>query len=506
MIMPSRSFPIWSLLICLAILLAGCTASLRPDVDSPTPASFDETQEENLTQAVSTGMSQTTSPTSTATTSPTATPQPQELSEYDLTAILDYARRHVSVTAQINYFNNTAESLDELLLVVDANRFPGAFRLEEIAWEDGQPVSGFTLSGIELHLPLRGTLAPGERLSLKMNYELNLPQVKGPFGYTTRQVNISDWYPYVPPFLPDSAWIVREPAFVGEHLAFDMANFRVNLQLASPVNQEGFPLVLAASSLPEENGEWRRYRLERARNFVWSVSHLYQVQEAVVDGVTVLAYAFPYNQDAENTAFQETIAALRLFNEIFSPYPYESLSVVEGDFLDGMEYSGLFFLSHAFYDYHTGNPMGNLTIITAHEVAHQWWYGLVANDQALEPWLDEALCTYSEILFYENVYPDLAQWWWDNRITFHQPTGWVDSTIYNTAGFYPYRDAVYLRGALFLGEVRDLLGDEAFFAFLRDYLERFTGQVATGDDFFAVLAEHTSADLSSLTGEYFQNR
>jgi aminopeptidase N len=130
----------------------------------------------------------------------------------------------------------------------------------------------------------------------------------------------------------------------------------------------------------------------------------------------------------------------------------------------------------------------------------------VANDHALEPWLDEALCTYSEILFYENVYPDLAQWWWDNRITFHQPTGWVDSTIYNTAGFYPYRDAVYLRGALFLGEVRDLLGDEAFFAFLRDYLERFTGQVATGDDFFAVLAEHTSADLSSLTGEYFQNR
>jgi aminopeptidase N len=197
---------------------------------------------------------------------------------------------------------------------------------------------------------------------------------------------------------------------------------------------------------------------------------------------------------------------LKVFGEILGPYPRKTLTIVEGDFLDGMEFDGLFFLGHAFYDYFVGGGKNNLIIISAHETAHQWWYAQVGNDQALEPWLDEALATFSEALFYERVYPDLSQWWWDNRIYFHKPEGWVDSTIYNVAGFYPYRSAVYLRGALFLRDVRHLIGDDAFFSFLKDYLQRYRGKIATGNDFFAVLQEHTTADLSGLLRMYFANR
>jgi aminopeptidase N len=174
--------------------------------------------------------------------------------------------------------------------------------------------------------------------------------------------------------------------------------------------------------------------------------------------------------------------------------------------LDGMEYDGLVFLSHAFYDFYTGDPMSNLTIIAAHEVAHQWFYGLVGNDQALEPWLDEALSTFSEVYFYEQAYPELVDWWWENRITFHDPQGWVDSTIYEPSGFYPYRDAVYLRGAMFLGDLRQIMGDEAFLSFLRDYLTQYRSRQVTGDDFFNLLSTHTSTDISSLIANYFSRR
>jgi aminopeptidase N len=163
-------------------------------------------------------------------------------------------------------------------------------------------------------------------------------------------------------------------------------------------------------------------------------------------------------------------------------------------------------LSHAFYDYYTGDPQSNLTIIAAHEVAHQWWYGLVGNDQALEPWLDEAFSTISEVFFYEQAYPDLVDWWWENRIFFHEPQGWVDSTIYEPEGFYPYRDAVYLRGALFLGELRNLLGPDEFQEFLRDYLTSYRYQQVRGDDFFDLLSGYTSADLTPLITEFFANR
>jgi aminopeptidase N len=96
--------------------------------------------------------------------------------------------------------------------------------------------------------------------------------------------------------------------------------------------------------------------------------------------------------------------------------------VVEAGFADGMEYDGLYFLGREYFAAYDGTPQNYLTALAAHETAHQWWYGLVGNDQALEPWLDEALCTYSELLFYEAVYPDLVDWWWTFRVNRFQPS------------------------------------------------------------------------------------
>jgi aminopeptidase N len=357
-----------------------------------------------------------------------------------------------------------------------------------------------------LTIPLPENLLPGEAASIALSFQLNLPNQNAPFGYTDRQTNLGDWYPYVPPYVPGEGWLVREDAFLGEHLAYDMAEFLVEIQLANPASANGGELVLAASSAPARDGEVYRFHHKPARNFAWTVSDLYQVLETQIGDVQVKGYSFPFHTQADGPALDETANSLAVFSEIFGPYPHQSLSVVEADFLDGMEYDGLVFLSHAFYDFYTGDPRSNLTIIAAHEVAHQWFYGLVGNDQALEPWLDEALSTYSEVYFYEQAYPELVDWWWENRINFHNPQGWVDSTIYEASGFYPYRDAVYLRGAMFLGELREEMGEEAFLAFLRDYLENYRASQVSGDDFFDLLSTHTSEDLSGLIAIYFSRR
>ena len=173
-----------------------------------------------------------------------------------------------------------------------------------------------------------------------------------------------------------------------------------------------------------------------------------------------------------------------------------------------MEYDGLFFLSNGFYNTSNGTPAEYLTAIAAHETAHQWWYGLVGNDQALEPWLDEALCTYSERLYYEHYYqeshPEVLDWWWTYRIDYYEPEGWVDGSIYNPQGYRAYRDAVYLNGAVFLEDLRQHIGEEAFLSFLNDYAGRKRGQIATTQDFFTILAEHTSKDIQDIVDQYFQ--
>jgi hypothetical protein len=490
------------LTLCFGILISGCNTgnqvSSTSTGSSNTPLAGSTTENE---------------PAETVTSAePPATPSPAPdkpalpLSSYTLSAELDYDTHVVKVDEQISYVNTSDSELDELLLLVEPNIYPNGFTLGALSWENGEPISNYSLSDRELLIPLPEILLPGNTIGIIISFQLNLPNQNAPYGYTDRQTNLGDWYPYVPPHIHGEGWLVREDAFLGEHLAYDIAEFVVEIHLANSFASDGGELVLAASSSPEIDGDIYRFHHTPARNFAWTVSHIYLEQETQVGEVLVKSYSFPYHPQADEPALEETAKALSIFNELFGPYPHKALSVVEADFLDGMEYDGLVFLSHAFYDYYTGDPQSNLTIIAAHEVAHQWWYGLVGNDQALEPWLDEALSTFSELYFYENAYPDLTDWWWENRIYFHNPQGWVDSTIYEVAGFYPYRDAVYLRGVMFLGELRDLMGEEAFLEFLRAYLDQFRYNQASSDDFFNLLSEFTPADLSDLIGTYFSRR
>jgi aminopeptidase N len=158
------------------------------------------------------------------------------------------------------------------------------------------------------------------------------------------------------------------------------------------------------------------------------------------------------------------------------------MTIIESDFPDGMEYDGLFFLNQSYFTYYSGTPSSGLCALSAHETAHQWWYRVVSNNQALEPWMDEALCTYSELLFYEYYHPELVDWWWQYRIDDFNPGGWVDSTIYTTSDYRPYVNAVYLRGVRFLDGLRAEIGKEALLNALHQYAEAFQNNSASSLD------------------------
>ncbi len=452
--------------------------------------------------------------------SPTASIEPapaQNLprTQYRIIANLNYYTHNLSAEQQIEYINGADEPITDVVLIVEPLRYPATFRLKRLAWEDGHPIEGIHWEINRLRFPLPQPLAPGERLIIHIDYELNLhspdPAYYGrpvPFGYTARQTNLVDWYPFIPPYITGQGWLVHDPWFYGEHLVYEVADFEVNLRLADSVrgNSSGDeqPLTIAASAPVERDGEWYRYRSPAARNFVFSVSDMYQVLTATVGEVTVMGYAFPFHARAGEAALKTTADALGLFNQLFGAYPRPTLSVVEADFLDGMEYDGLYFLSNGFYNLYGGTLGEYLVAIAAHETCHQWFYALVGNDQAIEPWLDEALATYCERLYYENLAPQALDWWWEYRILYYQPQGWVDGTIYNPEGYRAYRDAVYLNGALFLEDLRNRIGDEVFFAFLRNYLQRYSYKQATTRDFFRILQQHTPIAFDDLLHTYFK--
>jgi hypothetical protein len=450
-------------------------------------------------------------PTSTLepTVTPTPTQAPVPLTHYQMNVVFDYTNSTVDVQEQINIFNRWPDTLTSLVLVVEPNHLPGVFTLNSISVDNGSPLpaDGYILVEHKLTLPLGTPLAPGERLTLVLDYHLDLPPIQPesgvdaptPFGYSDHQTNLVSWYPYLAAYDAGTGWLVHDRYYYGEHEVYDAADYSIDLKLVNPPAD----LKVAASAPAETNGDTFQYTLNNARTFAFSASEIYVVESQVVGNTTITSYSFPWDQAAGEAALHDTVKALELYSNLFGSYDRPSLSVVEAAFLDGMEYDGLYFLSYGFYNIWDGTESSYLTAIAVHETAHQWWFGKVGDDQALEPWLDEALATYCESLYYSNFYPLSMNWWRDGRIGTFSPGGFINKPVRDYVTYERYRSAVYLNGALFFEELRNLVGDEAFFGFLRDYADRFAYQRATSSDFFEILRQHTTVDLSPLIEKYF---
>ena len=169
-----------------------------------------------------------------------------------------------------------------------------------------------------------------------------------------------------------------------------------------------------------------------------------------------------------------------------------------------MEFSGLVFVGGAWFTHFDGGPKNYLTLISVHEIAHQWWYAQVGNDSALNPWLDEALATYSEYLFIEAYYPAEKNWWWTFRVANFFPRGKVDSEVYEFATAREYINAVYLRGVQMLHNLRVDIGDEAFSKLLRDYLAAGDGQIVEPTLFWRQLPPERRAATMATRAEYLR--
>ncbi len=454
-------------------------------------------------------------PTITPAPPPTATPTnpppthvpipPRPI--YNLTTTLNYDRHFVTVVESLLYPNHTGQNLDSLTLAIAANLWPDCFRLENVT-VDGKPVTDFTLSGHRLDILLSAPLAPESVIKLDLHYSLSLPYLDQShslrariFGYGAVQTNLTNWYPFVVPFI-DGDWVLHEPWSHGEYLVYPSADFLVDLKFTNPENAP----VVATSGAAETHDGFTRYTLIAGRAFAISTSRDFEVASLKVGGITVSSYYFPLYERAGKGALVASKQAIEVFTQTFGPYPHKTLSIVVADFMDSMEYSGLYFNSRYFYDQYDGTVQNYLIFVTVHETAHQWWFEGVSNDQALEPWLDESLATYSEALYYEVQYPDLIPWWWSYRIDFFKPGGFIDISIYQGQNDDIYKHTVYFNGAHFLKDLRERIGDKAFLAFLRDYFIQNSGKIATGDEFFTVLDSHTTIDYSDILRGYFRNR
>lgn len=420
---------------------------------------------------------------------------------------IDYAQKAASVDQVLSFTNREEAPLQAIVLDVQANQWDGSFALSELM-VDGSPAY-HELQANRLDIPLATALPPGCAIEIEMRFRLlpdgirdGMRAFRGFFGYSPRQLNLAHFLPTVAARVNEE-WRIHRPAMFGEQIVYDVADWRVEVRVQGATDDLSLAAPGRITAL--EAGAWQ-IELRQSRDFALSLSEKFQVHEGhTASGVDIAVYTLRDSQAGVNIngkhsashVLSLTIRALELFERRFGKYPRERLVIVQGDFPDGMEFTGLVFVGSAWFAQFDGTAYNYLTLVTVHEIAHQWWYALVGSDAALHPWLDEALATYSEYLFIEAHYPADKNWWWTFRVAGYFPQGDVDSQVYEFNTFREYINAIYLRGAQMLHNLRQDMGDKQFFQLLRSYAEFGSGQVVDPQSFWALLP----ADQAPLTIE-----
>lgn len=509
------------LLVC-GLLAAGCNLRSAAKVQEPARVTGDGVRILAATVAAPTPLDASSAPTFPPTMTlimPTpdrcAAEQNHPTRRITADVKIDYPSKSVSVEERVEFFNREETALDDIVLDVQANQWEDSFWLEELS-VNGSPAN-YELHRNRLQVWLHEPLASGCWLDIGLKYRLQPAEIRdglrsyrGFFGYSPRQLNLGHFLPTVAARLA-GAWRIHEPVGIGEQVVYEVADWRVNVA----VDNASESLELAAPGAVESLGAGRwEISLPRSRDFAISLSEEFIVTELPVsDDLALFVYTFAdahisaggQRFDGAAHTGQEAAKAIELFGRLFGAYERERLVIVQGDFPDGMEFTGLVFVGSAWFYQFDGSPRNYLTLIAIHEIAHQWWYARVGNDAAVHPWLDEALATYSEYLFIEAHYPNERNWWWSFRVAGFFPQGMVDSAVYEFSTPREYINAVYLRGVQMLHNLREDVGEEAFFALLRDYGAAGTDRIADSMLFWSRLTAEQRLQTEATRNEFLRD-
>jgi len=196
-------------------------------------------------------------------------------------------------------------------------------------------------------------------------------------------------------------------------------------------------------------------------------------------------------------------SALQVYEHRFGPYPYRELDIhlTRGSFDGGDEYPGMIMMT-------SGGAVGAGTrYVAAHEVAHQWWYGVVGNDIFRQPWLDETLAQYSGIIYAEDsAGTATAKADWEREVLRRYRGALSDGDLPvglgldDYASFNVYYRTIYGKGPVFLQKLRAELGDPAFFDGLRRYYAGQRYGIATTAALRRAFEEASGRDLGAWFG------
>jgi hypothetical protein len=399
-----------------------------------------------------------------------------------------------------------------------------------------------------VHFP--ASLKPGEEVRLLIEFEAKIPRGIQRAGYYQDGYFIAQWFPKPGVYEEGKGWNCHQYHLNSEFFA-NFADFTVHITVPAPFVVGASGKQLSAVSAADGQTVTYTYGQERIHDFAWTADpDFIKVERNFIADreVTTEEYeeiarrlGLPYESvklpDVKMTLliapehkaqterhFKALRMAIKYYGLWYGPYPYETVTMVDPPFRTssgGMEYPTLFTAgTGVIRDDKVLSPEG----VIIHEFGHGYWYGLTANNEFEEAWLDEGINTYSTGEVAAKAY---------NRGMFSASLfGFPLTKIFNFPQYYDWelnrfgaimiaeRDPittfswlfssrmsyalnVYQRAAACLCTLERFLGEDRMLQVLRTFQLRFRFAHPRTQDFIDVVNEVAGRDLTWFFEEFF---
>jgi len=380
-----------------------------------------------------------------------------------------------------------------------------------------QPDDGNTDDETVMAVPLPQPVAPGGSMTIEVKWTAHIPRPVARTGVIGNYFFIAQWFPKLG-VLQDDGWNCHQfhahTEFFSDYGVYDVS-------LTVP---QGW--TLGATGVQRERRDsadradrrttTHRYYQEDVHDFAWTTSPDYIVRTARFDHGTLPAVDMrlllqPEHENQADRHFDATRVTLKYYGEWFGAYPYGHITIVDPAYhsgAGGMEYPTLFTAGTRWLaPDRVTTPEG----VTVHEAGHQFWYGLVGNNEFEDAWMDEGFNTFSTARAIAQMYDPnylavryfggfipwvfkdivLARETASNGLAGYRRDAKADTQSTPTYRYYPPTSGsiTYSKTALWLNTMERWLGWPALQKIMSTHFERWKFKHPKPADFFDVTTE-----------------
>jgi hypothetical protein len=366
---------------------------------------------------------------------------------YEARAKLTWSAGRLDVWSRAHIQNTSGHGIGR----IDFNLVPARIgNMKNLAVSvDGEHVTP-TVTGQTIKVPLGRTLADGDSVTITTTYRAWFrPGTTGHDFLFSKQHQIMSGMRWIP-------WVSREVKFQiqshGDPFVTGVSP-RVEVTLDSDVAVRWGTSGRRIAT----DGHKQTYLAENVRDFNFTAARDYTVHTGMsIDGKTKIK-VFTRTLSS-STIMTWAKKALDYYTRKVGQYPYPTFTVSESSGAYAMESPALVWLPANYASY-------KIPFVLSHEVAHQWFYGVVGNDQTTNPFLDEAMAEFLARSMFGFRSSNCAKKRLDLSMYSYTPSC--------------YYEQIYVQGSAFLNKLRQDMGSSAFWGVVRTFWHDHRYQIVT---------------------------